>query len=36
MLSVLDRFADQHGLSFTESCFTHLDGKVIKKEKPPL
>ncbi|WP_077534090.1 hypothetical protein [Massiliimalia massiliensis] len=36
MLSVLDRFADQCGLSFTESCFSRLDGKVIKKEKPSL
>ena len=36
MLSVLDRLVDQRGLSYTESCFKRLDGKIIKDKKPCL
>jgi len=36
MLRVLDRMVSEHGLSYTESCFDRLDGKMIKKEKPSL
>lgn len=36
MLSVLDRLVDQRGLSYTESCFTRLNGKVIEDKKPCL
>ena len=34
MLRILDGAAKQHGLSYTESCFTRLDGKVPHKPKP--
>lgn len=33
MLYILDRVATEHGLSYTESCFDRLDGKMPKKEK---
>lgn len=36
MLRILDRIANEHGLSYTESCFDRLDGKMVKKEKPAL
>ena len=26
----------RQGLSYTESCFDRLDGKAVRKEKPPL
>lgn len=35
MLCTLDRVATEHGLSYTESCFDRLDGKIPKKEKYP-
>ena len=28
--------ASEHDLSYTESCFDRLDGKAVRKEKPPL
>ena len=31
MLRILDGAAERHGLSYTESCFTRLDGKVPHK-----
>ena len=31
MLRILDGAAKRHGLSYTESCFTRLDGKVPHK-----
>ena len=34
MLRILDGAARRHGLSYTESCFTRLDGKVPRKPKP--
>lgn len=36
MLHILDRIATEHGLSYTESCFDRLDGKMPKKEKAHL
>lgn len=36
MLYILDRIATEHGLSYTESCFDRLDGKLPKKEKARL
>lgn len=36
MLYILDRVATEHGLSYTESCFDRLDGKMPKKEKAHL
>ena len=36
MLYILDRIATEHGLSYTESCFDRLDGKMPKKEKARL
>lgn len=36
MLRALDRIAAEHGLSYTESCFDRLDGKIVKKEKSHL
>lgn len=36
MLYILDRVAAEHGLSYTESCFDRLDGKMPKKEKAHL
>lgn len=36
MLRILDRMVSEHGLSYTESCFDCLDGKVVRKEKPAL
>lgn len=36
MLRILDRMVSEHGLSYTESCFDRLDGKVMRKEKPAL
>lgn len=36
MLRILDRIAAEHGLSYTESCFDRLDGKMPKKEKTRL
>lgn len=35
MLCILDRVVTEHGLSYTESCFDRLDGKIPKKEKYP-
>ena len=34
MLRILDGAAKRHGLSYPESCFTRLDGKVPHKPKP--
>ena len=34
MLRILDGAAKRHGLSYTESCFTRLDGKVPHKPQP--
>lgn len=34
MVSMLDRIAADRGLSYTDSCFAKLDGKMIKAEKP--
>ena len=34
MLRILDAAAKRHGLSYTESCFTRLDGKTPVKPKP--
>ena len=36
MLRILDRIATKHGLSYTESCFDRLDGKIPKQVKSPL
>ncbi len=36
MICILDRMASEHDLSYTESCFDRLDGKAVRKEKPPL
>lgn len=36
MLRILDRVATENGLSYTESCFDRLDGKMPKKEKARL
>ena len=36
LFSTLDRMASEHGLSYTESCFTRLNGKVIEDKKPRL
>lgn len=36
MLRILDRIAAEYGLSYTESCFDRLDGKMPKKEKAHL
>ncbi len=36
MLHILDRIVAEHGLSYTESCFDRLDGKMPKKEKTHL
>lgn len=36
MLHILDRVATENGLSYTESCFDRLDGKMPKKEKAHL
>lgn len=36
MLRILDCIAQEQGLSYTESCFDRLDGKIPKKEKSPL
>lgn len=36
MLRILDRIAAEYGLSYTESCFDRLDGKMPKKEKARL
>lgn len=36
MLRILDRVATENGLSYTESCFDRLDGKMPKKEKAHL
>lgn len=33
MLRILDGAAKRHGLSYTESCFTRLDGKTPHKPK---
>lgn len=35
MLRILDRIAHEQGLSYTESYFDRLDGKIPKKEKYP-
>lgn len=35
MLRVLDRIVNEQGLSYTESCFDKLDGKIPKKENRP-
>lgn len=32
MLRALDRIAAEHRLSYTESCFDRLDGKIVKKK----
>lgn len=34
MLRILDGAARRHGLSYTESCFTRLDGKVPPSQSP--
>lgn len=36
MLRILDRVATENRLSYTESCFDRLDGKIPKKEKTRL
>ena len=36
MIRVLDRMVSEHGLSYTGSCFTRLNGKVIEDKKPRL
>lgn len=36
MLRILDRVATENGLSYTESCFDRLDGKMPKKERAHL
>ena len=36
MIRVLDRMVSEHGLSYTESCFTRLNGKIIEDKKPRL
>lgn len=36
MLRILERIAVEHSLSYTESCFDRLDGKIPKKEKAHL
>ena len=36
MLRILDDAAKRHELSYTESCFTRLDGKTPVKPKPRL
>lgn len=36
MIRILDRLIAEHGLSYTESSFKRLDGKIVKKEKPTL
>mgnify|MGYP006995785167 CR=1 FL=1 len=36
MIRILDRLITERGLSYTESCFKWLDGKVVKKEKDRL
>ena len=36
MLRILDRIAAEYGLSYTESCFDRLDGKIPKQVKSPL
>ena len=36
MIHILDRMVSEHDLSYTESCFDRLDGKVVRKEKPVL
>lgn len=36
MIRILDRIAAEYGLSYTESCFDRLDGKMPKKEKTHL
>lgn len=36
MLRILNRIATEHGLSYTESCFDRLDGKIPKKDKTHL
>lgn len=36
MLRILDRIAAEYGLSYTESCFDRLGGKMPKKEKARL
>lgn len=33
MIRILDRLITERGLSYTESCFKRLDGKIVKKEK---
>ena len=36
MIRILDRLIIERGLSYTESCFTRLNGKVIEDKKPRL
>lgn len=33
MIRILDRFIAEHGLSYTESCFKRLDGKILNDKK---
>lgn len=36
MAAALDNYVSEHGLSYTDCCFTRLDGKLVKKEKTRL
>lgn len=36
MIRILDRLITERGLSYTESCFKRLDGKMVKKDKSRL
>ena len=33
MIRILDRLIAEHGLSYTESCFKKLDGKILNDKK---
>ena len=33
MIRILDRLITERGLSYTESCFKRLDGKMVEKDK---
>lgn len=33
MLRILERMVSEHGLSYTESCFDRLDGKIISEKR---
>lgn len=36
MVAALDNYVSEHGLSYTDCCFTRLDGKLVKKGKAHL